>query len=441
MQTRRCTPRTTIASLLAALSLTACATAPVPSSIQPPSPPSSSLGSNSLASPASDARSPLAAETPFIGATHGPGATGTRGATPSELSTLPSSPSTPAPTSRPSSIWDVSQQLAEFGADTALTWSQGLGFLVAGQSSSGLALWRSDDGLNWSVSGPVPARRRASIRDFALLRGGVIAVGDVTSGGQQTFAERASTWTSPDGITWRRQDSPAFDRNRSVRVFGDRGGTALTNVEVTDAGLVAIGWDSCGTCEGQDPTAIWTSRDGSSWQRVHLNRKASGTMASFLASSRAGLLAYGGGTYLLSSDGRHWDVVAQPSLVSVIGTPDGYLAVGYSANNTQAILASRDGRRWRDVFDLDPLADWSSGLLLAVRGGYVAIAERTDVGSKDTGTVLATSADGTAWTEGAIDPALEFAAVSAATTDGNKVVLFGLNNGITGSVWVTDKLP
>ena len=107
-------------------------------------------------------------------------------------------------------------------------------------------------------------------------------------------------------------------------------------------------------------------------------------------------------------------------------------------------MASRDGRQWRDVFELPEIGsaytDWSAGLL-AVHGGYVVIGAREDSIAKTTGTILATSADGVTWSVGPTDPVLQFASVFEATTDGSRVVFFGLNNGITGCTWVTDKLP
>jgi hypothetical protein len=172
-------------------------------------------------------------------------------------------------------------------------------------------------------------------------------------------------WTSPDGRSWTRvSDGHEFD------------GARITDVVPYGTGALAFGLagvclpDACGGLPPNGGTIVWSSSDGSSWERL------SGTGLS------------------------------QGATVAVTATTDGLIAVGYVADDGSkpdddefsdptdaAVWRSVDGRSWTQIQKL-PTAD----LLFQVSSdGSRLIA----LGRKGSVTVVWTSADdGLTWTEG-----------------------------------------
>ena len=109
--------------------------------------------------------------------------------------------------------------------------------------------WSSTDGVSWQ---PAPddaaAFANAEVRAITPFEGGFVAVGIVGDAQVQTDAV---AWTSPNGLTWTRIESPAFGGGRAVSVVAAPGG-----------GLVAVGT----TSERREAVA-WTSRDGTTWTK------------------------------------------------------------------------------------------------------------------------------------------------------------------------------
>lgn len=123
------------------------------------------------------------------------------------------------------------------------------------------AAWTSRDGRTWErvnhddATFGVP-RAATSMTAVAHGNGTYVAVGQ---SGPDAATEGAA-WTSPDGKTWSRvHDDDAFGT-------GD-GPTRIHDVTATEDGFVAVG--SAPASNPQDTvTAVWTSEDGKTWERV-----------------------------------------------------------------------------------------------------------------------------------------------------------------------------
>ena len=147
------------------------------------------------------------------------------------------------------------------------------------------AVWTSTDGIAWqrvphdeaALGGDSPLTTMYSI---TVGGPGLVAVGrDIWQG--------AVVWTSTDGLVWERvaQDEAAF---------GGDGEQVMWSVTAGGPGLVAVGADS-----GRESAAVWTSADGSSWQRITHDETVFGgddkqSMRS-VAAGGPGLVAVGSG--------------------------------------------------------------------------------------------------------------------------------------------------
>jgi hypothetical protein len=126
------------------------------------------------------------------------------------------------------------------------------GFAAAGyrddptRALASAAVWRSGDGLRWTLDADTRSFAGGRILGLAALGDSLIAVG--TAGSQTTGPAAAWRWTAATG--WRRASVPP-------------GGGAMRAVVATPTGLVAVGVN--GTDAG---AAAWTSADGTTWQPV-----------------------------------------------------------------------------------------------------------------------------------------------------------------------------
>jgi len=120
------------------------------------------------------------------------------------------------------------------------------------------AVWVSIDGHAWERVEPNPSAFGSEngldvfMLDVAWSSDGFTAVG--TEGGTQP-----AIWKSPDGLSWTRIDAAdqPFDATGTI-----------SSVAALDAGFVAAG--PHGFADQKDgPVTLWTSRDGSIWDRVH----------------------------------------------------------------------------------------------------------------------------------------------------------------------------
>ncbi len=115
----------------------------------------------------------------------------------------------------------------------------------AAASQSG-AVWRSTDGLTWSLDRTAGMFDGARILGLAVRGSTLVAVGTV---GDPTYGSSVAwRWTAADG--W-----------QQARVAGLDG--AMHAVAATANGFVAVGHGP-----GDDGAAVWTSTDGLAWQAV-----------------------------------------------------------------------------------------------------------------------------------------------------------------------------
>jgi len=218
---------------------------------------------------------------------------------------------------------------------------------------------------------------------------GLVVVGADLSGGDADVA----VWTSSDGFTWARV--PHDGEN-----LGGRGDQIALDVTVGDPGLVMVGWDSSG---GEIDAAVWTSVDGTRWQRTPHDEEIFGgpdwqVMNAVVAVGGLGLVAVGEdrsahtGAVWISSDGHSWVRVDDEALdgidrlEDVIAHGPGVLAVGSTSGRTGShgvVLVSSDGLAWQR-FDSSVRAR-SEDMLAVVSGesGLVAVGQAWYAGGGD----------------------------------------------------------
>src|SRR4051812_10306469 len=181
----------------------------------------------------------------------------------------------------------------------------------------------------WIAAGAVNPLGPANVSVFGWSRGfvGFATSGDGTSEGPITITASSST----DGLRWTsatKPDTTGLDGAASIR----------TVLEGAD-GLLAVGYESAGTCGGPSSVnALWSSADGTTWRRLALP-------ADFRVSR----------------------------VVTLDGGPSGYIATGLRADGaTPGIWTSLDGARWR----LRPNPKVAAGSVVVAdatsfSGGYV----------------------------------------------------------------------
>ena len=226
------------------------------------------------------------------------------------------------------------------------------------------ALWTSVDGRDWSrvPIDPELFGGAGEIRDLLARPSGILAIARDYAGDG-----RWAVLSSPDGLTWERAWT------------GDGAGMASALAE-SSVGLVAIGNEPLDT--GFAIGAVWTSADGTEWQRVPHDpevfgdgREATWNMID-VAAGAAGFVAVGtDGTdaiVWISPDGVAWERVPHDpeafsgtSMSRVIPWGSGYLAAGPeqaigedlggpvagmpSAPSRPTIWVSPDGRTWHRI--------------------------------------------------------------------------------------------
>lgn len=190
--------------------------------------------------------------------------------------------------------------IAELGADD--------GFFVRP------AVWLSPDGADWSrvwEGDLVDAGASSFVPGFTALavdsEGLIVGVGSAENEDSQVVA---AVWISTDGRAWERieSNSPAFGSETDLDV---------TILEVTwgSDGFIAVG------TEGGTHVAIWKSADGLSWTRIDTTDQPFGTTGTlsavaaldtgFVATGPHGFAGPGGKLVTLwtSPDGSSWDRV------------------------------------------------------------------------------------------------------------------------------------
>jgi hypothetical protein len=153
-------------------------------------------------------------------------------------------------------------------------------------------------------------------------------------------------------------------------------------------GLVAVG-EIFNPNEAASAQAVWVSRDGRRWERVHSKAFGPGLFEHVVATAR-GIVAVGSAsgrafeprTVWRSTDGRNWELLTRqaPAYMStVVAGGPGLVAVGFESESAPDVVRtriwfSRDGRRWQpaggagDVFPLgtvDTIASFRDGFIAA----------------------------------------------------------------------------
>ena len=220
-------------------------------------------------------------------------------------------------------------------------------------------------------------------------------------------------------VDWQPQEEAfAADQPQIIRMDG-----------IVDGGDLILGWGRASTPgrnQFNDMGAVFTSRDGRSWQAAlidHDVEAANTSELSGVAVGPRGYLAYGGvccdperRAVWHSADGAEWTGLdlggdldpAGVSVAAVVGIESGWVAVGNTVNAQQGhIWHSRDGAEW-DLIDPDP-AGLGGATLSDLAVGPDGLTVVGTIGGTD-GTYdggIWTSADGVAWQRvGADDPAL-----------------------------------
>ncbi len=255
--------------------------------------------------------------------------------------------------------------------------------MVAGGRGGWLALgpdaaWTSPDGRSWLLGpGISPLADGDRVRALARTGSGFIAVGQSqnppgTPGQGPTTAP--VLWTSPDGLTWQRENAGQLQ-------LPGRGGQVINLRWVAAHGsVIVIGGDVTGTAvrhRGRrkvsvvtETTGVWQSKDGGSrWQRADppVTRGASAGLSG-LAATGSGFVAIRPGharggaadaVVYVSADGSGWRFAAILAghkgsalrLTEVDGNGHGAVATG-SAGGKRVAFVSVHGRAWRQSADL-----------------------------------------------------------------------------------------
>lgn len=300
---------------------------------------------------------------------------------------------------------------------------------VGWASERGPAAWTSADAETWTRAEVPDPQPDDTFRGSGL--GPTIRLGDsLLSFG--TFigccdGREVLGWRSGDGTSWEviQSDSPLFDTGYLVRALA-----------VEDQTLVAVEIQY-----GEFAGRIWTWTPETSWVETTPDSgsgQTSGMQPNDVVRSDGRFVAVGTraddetrttwhGASWVSADGQSWqespaaDALAGVRLVSVEALDGGgYAAIGYADSPTPGepvvpiAFASADGIGWTPVEGAFGDARWLPYQLVATDSGLVAFGSSVD------GTVVWTSPDGRAWTDGGV---LDFE-YQAAAAHGDTIAVF-----------------
>lgn len=260
------------------------------------------------------------------------------------------------------------------------------GFLAAGGVCCTVeerALWWSADGLRWTRAPLEPA---AAGPDSWFSRIVGTRTGWVAGG---AAGERPAIWSSPDGRSWLPVDLGLEARGSVADIanVGDR--------------LVAVGTidDAAGTHDG----AVWTSTDGTRWQRV---AERDPTLVDPDEAELGRLTPFAGGLFLTGNYGNRAERLECERLLGLVaaeGSDEPTTAISCGWGREHHWL-SRDGNAWDRLPSGDPLPGQPAPAgerplefrLVAAGGpGLVNLAEDTRLPDGDSAVWV--SADGRSW--------------------------------------------
>jgi hypothetical protein len=259
----------------------------------------------------------------------------------------------------------------------------------------------------WSATAEATVWSRVPPSDALRGAGGQAAMSAVVTGGPGFVASGLTTtakdfdaevWTSTDGQTWTPVQDP--------KALGGPGDQVMNRVATGGPGFVAVGFDPSGQ---RSAAAVWTSSDGSTWQRVTGSREA------------------------LAGD--------QLKMRDVTDGGPGLVAVGFSGpqgNSDAVVWTSADGTTWTRLTGSPKVFGGPGSQVMAtvVAGGPGLVA----VGADNTDAAVWASKDGTTWTKVPADPAVfgvggdQFMNFAVSTPKG--IVAVGAD-GQDAAVWVS----
>jgi DNA-binding SARP family transcriptional activator len=199
------------------------------------------------------------------------------------------------------------------------------------------AIWTSSDAEDWALAVPTNLDEAGDQQMITVTNfRGLIVAGGVSDSGE---SKDAVIWTSPDGQDW--------DRLSDGSLSGE-GDQQINAITVGGPGLVAVGEE---TIDGDENAAVWTSIDGTNWDRVEDPSGALGgsgsQQMSAVADSDVGLVAAGNevlngtnGALWVSADGTTWSRVPPAEITTLadfgrqvvralVTTQDGFVAFGW----------------------------------------------------------------------------------------------------------------
>jgi hypothetical protein len=198
----------------------------------------------------------------------------------------------------------------------------------------------------------------------------------------------------------------------------------LRAVASSDAGYVAVGATSAGAGDvpiGDATDPVWFSSDGTSWARAPRDTGPDSPSLWSVTGGREGFVAVGldrSGTPAAwtSSDGLVWararvdlptGIREADAMLGVLHVDGGLLAWGTVHGGDGYVWRSTDGRSWQPVADESVFGGQGHQLIQAIGvapdGSLVALGTQGPMGSTETGSPAAwTSVDGTTWQR--VDP-------------------------------------
>jgi hypothetical protein len=231
---------------------------------------------------------------------------------------------------------EVTAYFELYGGNTAVGVSHVVGgpagWLIAGNRTSGAAVWLSPDATEFTLVEGAPnlatdsSARTTAADAIAVAPGWLVVGGDLRSG---RIDHDPAVWTSTDGRGWTRTTMPATDLNE-----------VLFRVVQIDADLLAVGVRG-------DAFGAWRRRDGS-WQAAGTFGTAGGSIVAGVtgAAVAAGRIlvsteaAAGRHVWISDPSGQRWSAVQTP--VEVRGGGDTALSV--AASGSTVLLLTDDGR-------------------------------------------------------------------------------------------------
>lgn len=275
------------------------------------------------------------------------------------------------------------------------------------------AVWRSNDGIGWTASeshGKLGGPGAQVMRGICYFRGGAIAVGREAISGDSD----AAAWRTSDGVRWKRIASDG--------AFSGPGDQSTNRVIATEKGLLAVGYDAR---LGDWDVAVWSSKDGRRWEQVLVDPEsvARGTQQEmtsvtysrhrFVGIGWEGTTRGADAVVWTSPNGSSWQrATSGPTTLGGIGTQGmsgvvsggpGFVAVGWSTfrdDRDAAIWTSEDGTSWdpvpHDETVFGGIGDQLIWAITKTKSGYTAVGRDGSGGGLD-GAVW-TSPDGLSWT-------------------------------------------